>query len=158
MSEEEKKVHARELSDVEELKAVLKAISDFIASLKGPLKELMDTIMSSLDGSKLGEEVSALYKKLIDSGMPEDMVNEMVKTYFKHKLESAVSPKTISEFFRRFMEKPKRARIAVSTEDLDRIVELLEEVKKSKPEISDKIDKVIATLKKGREEKKKEEK
>jgi len=156
MSEEEKREEKkRELSDVEEVEAIFKAISDFIASIKGPLKELVDTLMSSLDGSKLGEEVAALYKKLMDSGMPKEMVNEMVKIYFKHKLESAISPKAISEFFKGFM-KSKHTHLAVSTEDLNRVMKTLEEIKKSKPEISDKIDKVINTIRKMTEEKEEE--
>ncbi|OYT47441.1 MAG: hypothetical protein B6U85_05255 [Desulfurococcales archaeon ex4484_42] len=156
MSKEEKREEEeRELSDVEEVKAIFKAISDFIASIKDPLKELVDTLMSSLDGSKLGEEVAALYKKLMDSGMPKEMVNEMVKTYFKHKLESAISPKALSEFFKGFM-KPKRTHLAFSTEDLNRVMKTLEEIKKSKPGISDKIDEVINTIRRMTEEKEEE--
>jgi len=153
----EEKEEEREFPDAEEVRAILKAVSDFIANIKGPLKELIDTLMSSLDGSKLGEEVATLYKKLMNSGMPKEMVNEMVKTYFKHKLESAISPKAISEFFKGFM-KPKHAHFTVSTEDLGRIMKTLEEIKKSKPEISGKIDEVITAIRKmARTEKKEEE-
>ncbi len=77
-----------EKSDVEELREVLSAISDFLKELKEPLEKLFNTLLSAMDGSKLGEEVAAFYKKLRESGMPEDMAAEMTREYFKTRVES----------------------------------------------------------------------
>ncbi len=79
---------AREKSDVEELREVLSAISDFLKELKEPIEKLFNTLLSAMDGSKLGEEVAAFYKKLRESGMPEDMAAEMTREYFKTRVES----------------------------------------------------------------------
>ena len=75
-------------SDVEELREVLKAISDFLKDLKEPLEKLFNTMLSAMDGSRLGEEVAAFYRKLRESGMPEDMAAEMTREFFRARIES----------------------------------------------------------------------
>jgi len=74
------------MKDGLELKYVLSAISDFIKEIREPLKELIDTIMRTLSGEKLGEEVASFYKNLIDSGVPEDMAKDMTRKYFEMRI------------------------------------------------------------------------
>lgn len=75
--------------DARELHEIFSVISEFIASIKAPIKEFIDMFLTSLSGEKLGKEVAALYKELKESGMPEDMVKEMVQEFFRRKLEAA---------------------------------------------------------------------
>jgi hypothetical protein len=74
-------------SDVEELREVLRSVSEFVRDLEEPIERLLNTLMSALDGSKLGEEVAAFYRKLRESGVPEDMAAEMTREYFRARIE-----------------------------------------------------------------------
>ena len=76
-------------SDVEELRMVLDAISGFLRDIGGPLKEMFNTLLEALDGARMGEDVASFYRKLRDSGMPEDMVAELTRRYFEARLEAA---------------------------------------------------------------------
>jgi len=75
--------------DIEELREVLKAISDFIESLKKPLEELLTMVMEQLKGEVLGKDVAEFYKSLIDAGMDKKIVEEMTKSYFDERLKAA---------------------------------------------------------------------
>ena len=86
---EEKREPWRE--DVEELRGVLSAISDFLSSLKEPIKELLSAIVGSVEGGKLGKEIGDFYKSLRDSGVPEEMAAQMTQEYFRRRLESLPS-------------------------------------------------------------------
>ncbi len=90
MSGESKELRRKYVSeDAQEVHEILSAISDFIAGLKQPIKEFLDMLLSSLDGEKLGREVAKFYKELKESGMPEEMIKEMVSEFFRRKLEAA---------------------------------------------------------------------
>ena len=92
MSEEGKEVRKKYVSeDAQEVHEILSAVSEFIAGLKEPIKEFLDMLLSSLDGERLGKEVAKFYRELKESGMPEEMIREMVKEFFKRKLEAAPS-------------------------------------------------------------------
>ncbi len=82
--------------DIEELREVLSTISEFISGLRQPIKEFLDMLMSSLNGEKLGKEVAALYRELKESGMPEEMIREIVNDFFKKKMESAPNIATLT--------------------------------------------------------------
>ena len=75
--------------DAEELREVLSAVSDFLRELEGPIKKLIDLFFGALDGEKLGKEVAAFYKSLIDSGMPKELAAEMTKEYFEKRTQLA---------------------------------------------------------------------
>lgn len=85
--------------DVEELRGVLSAISEFLNSIKGTIKEIIETLGGSLDGAKLGEEVAAFYTHLKESGVPEEMAKQMTQDFFKKKLESAPSLGNLTNLF-----------------------------------------------------------
>jgi len=107
-------------SDVEEVRLIFKAITEFLQSIREPIKDLINTLMSSLEGSKLGEDVGTFYKKLIDSGIPEELAESMTKDYLKHKLESALGPKAISNLLRGFTGSTKSmVSIATKIKDID---------------------------------------
>lgn len=144
---EEKEGEKRTLEEVEELRGVLGAISEFLTGLREPIKELIDTLMSALDGKKLGEEVAEFYSKLRDSGVPEDLAEEMVRDYFKKKLEAAPSIGDFVEDLRKVISREKpQAIIAISPGDIDKALTFLKKLKEESPEKGDKIDKVVKIL------------
>ena len=85
------KVHGcdEDKDDAEDLREVLGAVSDFLKDLEGPIKKLIDLFFGALDGEKLGKEVAAFYKSLIDSGMPKELASEMTKEYFEKRTRLA---------------------------------------------------------------------
>ncbi len=96
-----------EESEVEELREVLKAVSQFVSDLKEPIKEIIAMLMNALDGKKLGEEVAQFYRKLVDSGVPEDMARELTKEFFQKKLESAPKLSSLIDMLSNVMKVPK---------------------------------------------------
>ncbi len=84
--------------DIEELRGVLKAISDFLKDIEEPISKLLSSMMKALDGAKLGEEVAAFYKSLKEAGMPEDAAMQLTRDYFKARLESFNIPALISRW------------------------------------------------------------
>ncbi len=109
MSETEVKSRGveEEREDVEELREVLKAVSQFVSDLKEPIKDIITMLMNALDGKKLGEDVSQFYRKLVDNGVPEDMARELTKEFFQKKLESAPKLSSLMEMLSKTMRAPK---------------------------------------------------
>ncbi len=93
--------------DVEELQEVLKAVSQFISDLKEPIKDIITMLMNALDGKKLGEDVAQFYRRLIDSGVPEDMARDLTKEFFQKKLESAPKLSSLVEMLSKAMRAPR---------------------------------------------------
>ncbi|GEM_PF-712760 len=151
--EHEHKPRKEEERDVEELKEVLSAVTEFIASLKEPIKELLDTMAQSLNGEKLGKEVASFYKQLVESGIPEDMAKEMTKEYFRKRLESAPNLGSIMNMFRGGFKGPAGVMVARSPKDA---VKQLEALKKAFPEKADQIEKAIKAIKALEEEEEEE--
>jgi len=77
--------------DVEELKEVLAAVSEFLDQLGSKLKTLLDSIMETLDGAKIGREVGEMYRSLKEAGVPEEVAIEMTRELFRKKMELAPS-------------------------------------------------------------------
>lgn len=88
--------------DIEELRMVLGAITDFVRDIKEPLQDLLKTLVGALSGEQLGREVAAFYSELARSGLPEDMAREMTREFFQRKLEAAPSVERLLESFSRF--------------------------------------------------------
>ncbi len=154
---EEKKYKSEE---AEEVREILSAVSEFISSLRGPIKDLIDTLVSALNGKKLGEEVASFYKGLKEHGLPDDLVNEMTREFFHKKLESAPSISGFMDALKNmFTGRGPRAFVAVSgPKDVEEAVRVLEEVKEVSPEKREKIERAIRVLKAlRREERRKEE-
>jgi len=72
--------------DVEELREVLSAVSEFLDKLPELIKKVIDALYSRDLGEKMGESVSTFYKKLKEAGMPEDMVNQMTREFFERSM------------------------------------------------------------------------
>ena len=138
MSESERKDISR---DIEELREVLNAVSEFLMNLKQPIKELLEMTMSALDGRKLGEEVASFYESLVSKGVPRELAEDMAKEFLRRKLESVPN---ISDFVKSF----KHATWKHARWDLDEVVRVLEKLKdKVPPENRKDIEEAISTLK-----------
>ncbi|HDM92796.1 MAG TPA: hypothetical protein ENG69_05325 [Candidatus Korarchaeota archaeon] len=72
--------------DVEELREVLSAVSEFLDKLPELIKKVIDALYSKDFGEKMGESVATFYKKLKEAGMPEDMVNQMTREFFERSM------------------------------------------------------------------------
>lgn len=89
-----------EVSEAEEIKEILEAVTPFLEKLKDMAKELINIITTSMDGEKLGKDIANLYKELKEAGLPDEMINEMIRDFYRKKLESMP---TISELVKSFV-------------------------------------------------------
>lgn len=84
--------------DVEELREVLKVISEFIDKLPKLISELMEAIYATDIGEKLGKSIGEYYKKLKESGIPEEVAIRLTENYAK---ESQTPMKILGELIAR---------------------------------------------------------
>ena len=108
MSEEKREEARRVVVDLgssgggaEELKEVLDAVSEFLKNLSEPLERILDTILKAVEGGRLGAEVAAFYKKLVEAGVPSELAAEMTKEFF----EKRMSLIDLSELVKKFVRK-----------------------------------------------------
>jgi len=138
MSESERKDISR---DIEELREVLNAVSEFLMNLKQPIKELLEMTMSALDGKKLGEEAASFYESLVSKGVPRELAEDMAKEFLKRKLESVPN---IGDFVKSF----RHATWKHALWNLDEAIGVLEKLKdKVPPENRKNVEEAISTLK-----------
>lgn len=89
MTEEtcKKEVKVETGGDVEELRAVLGAVSEFLKDLTPMLKNLLETLFSSLKGEELGKETGLFYKNLIDAGIDKDTATHLTEQFLRTKMD-----------------------------------------------------------------------
>ena len=85
----------------ENVSEILKAVSEFLKSLEGPITKLLDTFLSTLNGEKLGSDVASFYAKLKESGMPDEVAVEMTREYFEKRTSIADITKLIGTFIKK---------------------------------------------------------
>ncbi|MEM2136802.1 MAG: hypothetical protein QXI93_02465 [Candidatus Methanomethylicia archaeon] len=90
MGEKEK----REFEDVAELREVLNVITEFIDKLPKLLNELISALYAADLGEKLGRSVGEYYKRLKESGVPEEVAIKLTEIYAK---ETQTPMKLLSE-------------------------------------------------------------
>lgn len=73
--------------DILELKGALTAITEFLRDITGPLKDIMSIIQSYIAGDKLGKDIANFYRSLKDSGLPDDIINDLVKRYYDERMK-----------------------------------------------------------------------
>ncbi len=81
----------KSVDEAREVREILLAVTDFLKSIKEPVKELIYVVVDALNGEKLGKEVAAFYRTLVDNGVPEDLAREMSREFLSKKLEAAPS-------------------------------------------------------------------
>lgn len=84
----------REFEDVAELREVLNVITEFIDKLPKLLNELISALYAADLGEKLGKSVGEYYKKLKESGVPEEVAIRLTEIYAK---ETQTPMKLLSE-------------------------------------------------------------
>ncbi|MCE4625995.1 MAG: hypothetical protein F7C35_09075 [Desulfurococcales archaeon] len=110
MSGEEKREEARKVlveleaskaGGQEDIKEILDAVSAFIKSLSEPLEKLLNTVLKTIEGERLGAEVAAFYKSLVDAGMPQDLAAEMTREFFRKRISMLDLAGLIKEFVKK---------------------------------------------------------
>lgn len=136
-NDREHQIHIQASTDEEQIRGILRAVSEFIIDLKEPLKEMLDAMVNVLEGKKLGEEVAVFYKKLKEAGMPEDMVREMTKEFLEKKLETAPSVGSLLSKLQNVIEEIEVTRKR-RPKQREKAVEALETTKQMKVEKTEK--------------------
>jgi len=95
---------SKEERDVEELREVLKAVSEFLKEVREPLGDLVKMLTESVSGEKLGKEVSMFYKSLIESGVDQQTAKEWTEKFLSEKLKSLPSMSFLKDLL---SERPK---------------------------------------------------
>lgn len=98
---------SEERKDVEELREVLKAVSEFLTGIKEPLGDLLKTLVESVSGEKLAKEVSTFYKSLIESGVDPQTAKEWTEKFLDERLKSLPSLSFLRDLI---SERPKARR------------------------------------------------
>jgi hypothetical protein len=78
-----------EKKEAEEIREMLSAVSKFLEDIKKPIADLINVMLDAMRGDRVGEEVAAFYKKLKESGLPDDVVRDMVKKYLEERVKMA---------------------------------------------------------------------
>lgn len=94
----------REISDVEELRAIFSAVKDFLGELGPMIKSLLSIVLEEISGEKIGKDVAAFYKFLSESGISQDQVMELTRKYYEDRMSVIKVVKDIPEFFRKWSE------------------------------------------------------
>ncbi|MEB3807042.1 MAG: hypothetical protein GSR73_05965 [Desulfurococcales archaeon] len=132
MAEEEKRSGSVS-EDVEEVRGILTAVSDFLKEIQGPIKDLLETLLEPVRGDKFGSEIAAFYKSLVESGIPEDLAREMTKEYFEKRTKVLDAMSSIMGIFKGgkppFMEALKQGKEKSREEEEEKVEEEEEETK-----------------------------
>ncbi len=86
--------------DLEALREVLSTITEFLNRLNEPLEKLINTVLSALDGEKVGRDVGAFYRSLVESGVPQEEAVRLTREYFKARVDSV----NVASLLRSFLE------------------------------------------------------
>ena len=73
-------------SDVEALEKVLEALTRFLKDLQEPIEKLLRTFLDVFSGDKVGRDVADFYSHLKEAGMPDDLIIDMTKQYFRKRI------------------------------------------------------------------------
>ncbi len=148
MSTSEKPVSQKPSRDAEEVREILKAVSEFIGSLRGPIKEILDMLINAVDGRRLGEEVATFYRQLKDQGVPDEVAVELTKEFFHKKMEAMPSIGALADAISGAIGGGfKPGVIVAGTKNIDEAIKVLEEIKEVSPEKKEKIEKALKMLK-----------
>jgi len=119
------------MKDGLELKYIFRAISEFIKDVSTNLKDLIDTMLAPVSGERLGEEIGSFYENLKQSGVPEDLANEMTRRYFEARIAVLEIMKSLPSLLQRapqaFKQEQKNA--IEKLKELQRIKEKAEKAK-----------------------------
>jgi len=75
--------------DPEALQKVLGSVAEMIESFARTLERVLDEVVESLEGEKVGSDVAAFYAKIREAGIPEEEAKEMTREYFRKRISVA---------------------------------------------------------------------
>ncbi len=107
-SEKEERKERKEL-DVAELAIAKEIVSTVFDKIGTIAKDIVTAIMASLDGRKLSQEIAEFYINLKSAGIPEEIAQEMVKEFYRKKLELTPS---LNELMKSLTEVVTKSRVA----------------------------------------------
>lgn len=84
-----------EEKEVKELEIVKGMISEWLDKIGVVIKDIVSTVTSSIDGRRLSEEIVEMYKRLKEAGLPDDVVSEIIRDFYKRKLDLVPSLKDL---------------------------------------------------------------
>ncbi len=87
-----------QISEIEELDAV----AEFIDKLKDSLKDILDILLETISGKKIGEDVAQFYESLKARRLPDEIAIKLTEEYFRKRIETISS---LNELFKQFTEK-----------------------------------------------------
>jgi hypothetical protein len=103
--------------DTEEVKELLAAVSDFLKGLKEPIMDFMKIITESFSGEKIGKEVAAFYKSLIEAGIDAETAKKWTEKFMDERLNAFPTVSSLGEVFGKIMEKRPKVKISEEKED-----------------------------------------
>lgn len=115
-NEERRKERREELEDIAELREVLNVISEFIDKLPKLINELISAIYAADLGERLGRSIGEYYKKLKESGIPEEVAIRLTENYAK---EAQTPMKLLGELISRFSG-PKKSYLEELREEMEK--------------------------------------
>ncbi len=83
----------------EDIREILSGVVDLLNVIKDAMADIVEKAMEMMEGEKVGSDVAAFYKKLKESGLPDDVVLEMTREYFKKRLKAVDIVNIISDVF-----------------------------------------------------------
>lgn len=86
--------------DVEELKGVFKAISEFISDIQKPLSNLISVVLSFLEGSKVGKDIASFYSQLKEKGLPDELIEKLTLQYAESRISLMKTLGEIAKYFK----------------------------------------------------------
>jgi len=84
-------------SDVEELRGILTTISEFLKEIAPQIREILNAIFEQFSGEKVGKDIAAFYKSLVEAGLDKETIKEMTMKYYEERV-------SIMKMFDRIME------------------------------------------------------
>ena len=114
--------------DIEELREVLKTVSEFINQLPDLLNKLFSAIYSPEIGEQMGKNIANYYKSLKESGLPEELVLQLTEKYAKETASNISILKELISDFREKIDEHRKGEIDI--DDLKRKIE--EEIRRKK--------------------------
>lgn len=83
----------------EDVKKILEGVTELFGSIRESLSEILEKTTEMLDGDKVGRDVAMFYKSLKEAGLPDEMVTELTKEYFRKRMEAANILEIVKEIF-----------------------------------------------------------
>ena len=107
--EKETKSSSDKHEGIEDLREVLKTVSEFVKEIREPLKDLLNTLLESFSGDRLGREVAAFYRSIIEAGVDPSLAKTLTERFLEERLKPLSSIGNLISRIPKGGEKTKKA-------------------------------------------------